>query len=219
MPHADFTSARQTSASSSTPVAHRWLARTSPLQDAEIDTTKVTVDAASKLSGTSRVDVASGGYIVINGTLQVGDSTLGSPVVSSLGLATAGGGSTVLGAGSELKFDLFSNTAITTAADRVKLFGTLDATLGGTLVLGNPNSLGGFAAGDQWKLFDLAGGSINTTLAVNVTALSLAPGLGGSFDNTSGIFSIIAVPEPSRVVLILLGAVGAVFRRRRDHAA
>ncbi len=191
------------------------------IANAEIDTTNVTITAGSKLSGTSRVDVASGGYFILNGTLQVGDSTLGSPVASVLEIATAGAGSTLLGAGSELRFDLFSNIgnnlAITTAADYIKLFGTLDATLGGTLVLGNPNALSGFDVGDQWRLFDLSGGGINTGIVVNTTALSLTPGLGGFFDHTTGILSIVAIPEPGRAMLLLLGALSMVMVRKRPH--
>lgn len=40
-------------------------------------------------------------------------------------------------------------------ADRILLTGLLDATAGGTIVLGNPNELTGFRAGDKWLLVDL----------------------------------------------------------------
>ena len=190
--------------------------------NAEIDTTTVTVNAGSTLSGTGRVDSAANSYIYINGALIVGDSTLGAPVASQLEIYTGGTGSTVMGVGSFLFFDLFTNignnTAIASAADRIRLFGTLDPTLGGTLTITNPNALAGFNIGDKWTLFDLTGGgSISNTLALDYTSLVLGPTMTGSFDNGTGVFSIIAiaVPEPSRALLLMLGLAGLVTRRRR----
>jgi autotransporter-associated beta strand protein len=190
--------------------------------NAAVTSTQVTISANSTLSGTGSITTGSNNYIYLNGTLQVGDSTLGSPVASSFELNTSGTGSTVMGVSSSIYFDLFTRggdlTATTTAADYIKLFGSLDPALGGTLFINNPNSLSGFAAGDKWTLFDLTGGgSISNTLALDYTSLLLGPTMTGSFDNGTGVFSIIAieVPEPSRALLLMLGLAGLVTRRRR----
>lgn len=192
--------------------------------NAAITTTQMAVSSDSTLSGTGSITTAgSGSYVVLNGALIVGDSTLGSPVASSLDLKSSGpGGSTVLGtsSGSFMFLDLFQRggdlTAVAAAADYVKLFGTLDATLGGTLVIGNPASLTGFAAGDKWKLFDLSGpGSITGVFGLDYSSLNLVPTLTALFNNATGVFSIEAVPEPGRAALLLLGMMSAILRRRR----
>lgn len=197
--------------------------------NAAITTTKVTVSSDSTLSGTGSITTAGGGtnYVVLNGALIVGDSTLGSPVASQLDLQSSGAaGSTVMGtaAASSLYFDLFSNvgdnTAIAASADRIKLFGVLDNSLGGTLVLGNPNAMSGFAYGDKWTLFDLSGGGnpsiSSSSFSLDYSALGLSPGLAGSFNNANGVFTI--VPEPSRAMLILGAALIGLVRRRRKMA-
>ena len=179
-------------------------------------TGNVTVSSNSTLSGTGAVNAGSGNFVTINGTLQIGDSTLGSPVASSFTL-NSGGGSTVLGSSSLLQFDLFSRggdlSGTASAADYIRLFGGLDATAGGTLVIAN-NGVTGFALGDKWRLFDLSGpGTISGMLGLNYSSLGLGPSLSASFDSGTGIFSI--VPEPSRMVLLFMGTLGVMLRRRR----
>lgn len=188
--------------------------------NATVQSTNVTIANGSTLSGTGRVEAAVNNYVYLNGALVVGNSTLGSPVASQLEIATSGTGSTVLGSGSTMWFDLFSNvgdnSALLAAADRIRLFGTLDPSLGGTLMVSNPNALSGFNIGDRWRLFDLTGGgSISGSLTVDYTSLILGPTMTGSFNSSTGIFSIIAVPEPSRAVLVMVGVMGLVMRRRR----
>ncbi|MBX7206785.1 MAG: autotransporter-associated beta strand repeat-containing protein [Verrucomicrobiaceae bacterium] len=187
--------------------------------NATVTTTQVTVTSNSTLSGTGSIDNGAG-LVSLGGALVVGDTTLGSPFVSDLEIS--GTGSTVLGSSSTLSFDIFARggnlTANAAAADRLRLFGTLDATLGGTFVLGNPAALTGFAAGDEWLLVDLQGGaSITGALGLNYTSLNLGPGLTGSFNNSTGVFSITATPEPSRTILLLAGfAISVLGRRRRQ---
>lgn len=189
--------------------------------NATVQTTSVTTDSTATLSGTGRIEAAPNGFVYINGALLVGDSTLGSPVASQFELATSGTGSAVLGLGSTLWFDLFSNvgdnTSLLSAADRIKLFGTLDPTLGGTLFVSNPNALSSFNIGDQWRLFDFTGGgSISGSITIDDSALGLAPTMVGSFNSSTGIFSIVGVPEPSRAVLGMIGLAGLLARRRRS---
>lgn len=184
----------------------------------------ITVQAGGSLSGTGSVSASTGNYLYLNGSLIVGNTSLGSPVSSVLDLATSGAGSTLMGAGSTLALDLFMRggnlTGNTSAADHISLAGLLDATAGGTLVLGNPNGLSGFSVGDSWSLFDLISGpgSISGSIAVNASALNLGVGLAGDFDETTGVLSIInAIPEPTRALLIL-GGMSVVATRRRRHA-
>ena len=180
----------------------------------------VTIDATSTLSGTGGVDAGAGNYVYVNGALVVGDVTLGSPLPSSFTLATSGGGSTVLGAGSQIHFDIFSgagmgdNTANVSAADYITLFGILDPTLGGTIMIWNPNNIAGFQYGDTWRLFDVSAGSITSSFNVNYSALNLGPSLSGVFDGNTGTFTVI--PEPGRAMLLAVGGIFMILRRRRS---
>lgn len=191
--------------------------------NASVTTTQLTVDAGSTVSGTGSIENGAG-LVYLNGALVVGNSTLGSPVVSQFEIG--GTGSIVLGTTSSLVFDIFSgdglgdSTSIASAADRLKLFGTLDATLGGTLVIGNPSALNAFADGDMWTLFDFTGGgSITGSFAsIDYSALNLSGGLVGTFDGGTGVFSVSSIPEPSRAMLLAFGLIGLIQRRRRPQA-
>jgi hypothetical protein len=123
-----------------------------------------------------------------------------------------------------VSFDLFTgaglgdSTASLAAADRLLVvYGNLNAASGAKLVIRNPSLMTGFAWGDMWTLVDLGGsGAISGTFVLDYSALGpLGPGLVGQFDNETGVFSIIAVPEPSRALLLMLGLAGLVTRRRR----
>lgn len=183
----------------------------------------VTVDASGTLSGTGSIAPGAGNSVYINGSFVVGDSTVAA-TPSSFGLSTSGGGSTVLGATSTVYMDLFSgaglgdNTGTAVAADYASLNGNLNITAGSMLVLTNPNGMTGFSVGDKWKLFDILSGAIAGTFNLDTTALSLAPGLFGDFDGTTGVFSITGVPEPTRALLFMLGLLGIGMRRRRKLA-
>ncbi|MDB6007268.1 MAG: hypothetical protein JWR15_4255, partial [Prosthecobacter sp.] len=134
--------------------------------------------------------------IFVNGAINVGDQVTAAAQVLSIN--TSGTAATVMGAGSSLFVDFYSgagngdNTSLRAAGDRVNLYGTLDATAGGTLVIGNPNAMTAFAGGDQWKVIELTHGrgSISGHLSLNDSALALATGFIGSFDDTTGIYSI-----------------------------
>jgi len=183
----------------------------------------VTVDASGTLSGTGTIAPGAGNSVYINGSFVVGDSTVAA-APSSFGLSTSGGGSTVLGATSTVYMDLFSgaglgdNTGTSVSADYASLNGNLNITAGSMLVLTNPNGMTGFSVGDKWKLFDILSGAIAGTFNLDTSALSLAPGLLGDFDGTTGVFSITGVPEPTRSLLFMLGLLGIGMRRRRKLA-
>lgn len=187
--------------------------------NAQIDTTTATIDAGSTLSGTSKVVAASGGSLFLNGQFIVGNSTLGSPVVSQFEAATSGAGSTVVGATGVLNFDLFSgagqgdNTGNAAAADLFKITGALSLVAGSTLEIANPNSLTGWLWGDQWKIWDTTSMGTLTGVITTINAPTLGGGLVWDLNETTGVLSI--VPEPSKALFSLLGLFGLFMRRRR----
>lgn len=187
--------------------------------NAQIDTTTATIDAGSTLSGTSKVVAASGGSLFLNGQFIVGNSTLGSPVVSQFEAATSGAGSTVVGATGVLNFDLFSgagqgdNTGNAAAADLFKITGALSLVAGSTLEIANPSSLSGWLWGDQWKIWDTTSMGTLTGVITTINAPTLGGGLVWDLDETTGVLSI--VPEPSKALFSLLGLFGLLMRRRR----
>lgn len=158
-----------------------------------------TVDSGAMLAGTGSITTAAGQSMFLNGTVSVGDPT-GVATAATFSLTTSGGGSVVFGTGSVILMDVFTgagagdNTGNVASADRISLTGTLTTTTTGTLVLANPHALNGFAAGDQWKLFDLnaGAGSIAGNLTVIDTELGLANGLTGEFDKVTGIYRIVS---------------------------
>lgn len=157
----------------------------------------LTIDAAGTLAGDGAVQLAADQSLFANGAISVGDPSAIAGA-AALSLTTSGTGSIVMGAGSMLLVDLFTgaglgdNTGTATAADQLSLHGTLDASAGGTLVIGNPNAMTNYAGGDEWQLVNLNGGagSITGTLAVDDSSLGLATGFTGTFDQTTGIYSI-----------------------------
>ncbi len=153
----------------------------------------------------------------MNGQFIVGNSTLGSPVVSQFEVATSGAGSTVVGSKGVLNFDLFSgagqcnNTGNAAAADLFKITGAHSLVAGSKLEIANPDSLSGWLWGDKWKIWDtttsmgLLTGTIGTITTIN--APTLDGGLLWGLDETTGVLSI--VPEPSKALF------GLMMRRRR----
>lgn len=180
----------------------------------------VTVNAPAKLSGDGSITAGINNYVYINGTLQVG--AIGATAGSDFSVTTSGTGSSVFGVGSLLSLDLWSTTGTDmtgdlAAADMLRLFGTLDITAGATLLLNNPNALT-FTAGDVFRLFDWTGlGTRTGTWNIDTSAITLPLGTYVDTSNlyTQGSINILGVPEPSRAMLALFGAVGLMMRRRR----
>ena len=182
----------------------------------------LTLDSTGTLSGTGIIAPAINTNINLNGSLIVGDTTLGSPVASSITLTTSGSGVTTTSTTSLFHFDLFTRIGganpLGSAADYIKLPGTLNNTsVGpnlGTIVITNRTGSSTFALGDSWHLFDFTGGgTITDDFNVDYTNLGLSGDLIGQFDRLSGTFSI--VPEPSRTLFLALGLLTLTLRRRR----
>lgn len=183
----------------------------------------VTVAAGATLGGIGRVAPGTGSNITVNGTVAVGDSTLAIAQAARLEIATTGSGTLTFKTGSSLALDLFhgqmlgNNTSDGTAADVMVVNGSLMIENGATLVVNNPTDMMEWAVNDSWKLFDWSGLGSRTG---EFSILSL-PGLSGdlSWDTsklyTDGIISITNVPEPGRMVLLMMALAAGVMRRRR----
>jgi autotransporter-associated beta strand protein len=186
----------------------------------------VSVDVGAILGGDGIIAPTSGESIIVDGDLMVGMS--GATGGADLALTTTGVGSTILNG--KVGFDIFSgagagdNTAVLGAADLLVLSGPV--TLGGTLAIGDPNSLSAWASGDKWRLFDWALSGAPTGTFTNLTGpvgnftdlpdlstYSLAWDVSDIY--LGGTISVITVPEPGRLVLVVMGVFGLVLRRRR----
>ncbi len=182
----------------------------------------VTVAGGATLAGDGAISANSGNFVFINGTLQVG--AFGATQGSDFSLTTSGAGLTDFEATSVLLMDLWSTTgtdqtALLAAADMLRLFGTVDITGGATLKLDNPNAVA-FQAGDMFRLFDWTGAGTRTgTFTVDDSALNLTGGLSVDTTNlySTGTISIVGgtpIPEPGRVMLLMIGLTAMLKRRR-----
>jgi autotransporter-associated beta strand protein len=180
-----------------------------------------TIANGATLAGHGRAEAGTNNFIIVNGTLQIGATA--DTAGSNFGLATFGSGSAMLGSASSTLVDLWSTTgtdqtANQAAADTLRLFGALDISSGATLKLNNPNALS-FMSGDMFRVIDWTGLTTLTGAWSTIDSSALALGGGLTLDTSnlysSGVVSIVGVPEPSRAVLLLLGLLGLVTRRRR----
>ncbi len=181
----------------------------------------------STILGTGIVSPGAGGSITIGsgGKVSVGDTadTTGKVLIFTPASGTI---STTFQAGSTLEVDLFSgagsgdNSSTTAAADIFRWGGSLTIDSGVTLKVNNPNTMTTFNAGDIWRILDWSGIPSGSAPTGTFAMLDL-PTLDSLLDwdvsslYTAGTISIIAVPEPSRAVLLLLGVACFTLRRRR----
>lgn len=184
----------------------------------------VRVNPGATLGGTGRIAPGADGSItIIGGLLSVGDSTLGLPTAADLTLATSGTGLLSLQAASVFAFDLFSgagagdNTASGTAADMAVIFGAVTMGTDITLRVSNATGMTEFAENDSWKLFDWSGlsGPVSGSFT-HFDLPTLSSGLTWDLSNlySQGVISIM-VPEPSRLLLMMIGLAFGILRRRR----
>ncbi|MBB5037146.1 PEP-CTERM sorting domain-containing protein [Prosthecobacter dejongeii] len=159
-------------------------------------------------------------------TLQIGTELPGAVPTAAglLTLQTTGTGLLTMQTGSILDFDLFSgagqgdNTGIVASADRAIILGGVDLSSSTILKVANPTGMTTWAANDQWRLFDWTGlsGPVSGSIAA-FDLPSLPDGLTWNTADllTSGVLSISLVPEPSRVIFLVFGAMSLLSRRRR----
>ena len=102
-----------------------------------------------------------------------------------------------------------------------------DVTLTGSLAIADPNGLTAWASGDKWRLFDwalsgaptgtftnLTGGPVgNFTDLPDLSTYSLAWDVSDLY--VGGTISVVTVPEPGRLLMLMIGLLGMLRRRRR----
>ena len=186
----------------------------------------VTVGTNAVLGGSGRIVAAADQSITLTGaTLQIGTELPGqiAAAASSLIIQTSGAGMLSLTSGSILSFDLFTgagngnNTGIGTSADMAIISGALSLSADTVLKVSNLNGMTAWADGDKWKLFDWSG--LTTAVPGTEIQFDLPVLTDGLIWNTSELFTtgflIVAVPEPSRAILLLFAAFALVSHRRR----
>jgi hypothetical protein len=189
----------------------------------------VTVNPSATLGGSGIIaSTNTSAAVTVQGLLDVGNTgdTTGSDFAINLS-----GGSSTFNLNGPVQLDLWSGLGTgggtgTAFSDQLWVSAhTIDLT-GSSLKLINSSGFGtsSFNVGDSWKLFDW------TSVAFNGTFSNITSGLGNFTDlpdldayglawdtgalYTSGYLTV-AVPEPSRVILLLLGMLSLGFRRRR----
>ncbi|WP_395744482.1 autotransporter domain-containing protein [Prosthecobacter sp.] len=156
----------------------------------------VSIASGATFAGDAAVTITQDLSMRVQGILQVGEA---SPLnASTMSVTTSGVGSLIMGSTGAIAIDLFTgaglgdNTATSGASDTLAVSGVLDATHGGTIILGNPQHMSGFAKGDVWNVVKLTSGSVIAgALAVDDKALGLGAGLAGYFDTSTGNYSIM----------------------------
>lgn len=184
----------------------------------------VIVDASTTLGGTGSIAPATNNSITLNGTFAPG--SLGGSSGEDISLAVSGTGNISFNAAST--FEIFSRTAGVnpTSANDLALISAGDwanIVFGGSSVLNvidTTSSSITWTDGDKWQLFDWSGIASGTAPLTGFASLNLPTLSGGLLWDTSSLYStgyiIVAVPEPSRVLLVLLGLLSLMIRRRRS---
>lgn len=162
--------------------------------------------------------LASSASLVGNGSILGGSSkTLAVPGILAPGNST--GTITLDSAVLELTSTTTSNFEINSLLDFDEVVGSGSGSqviYGGTLnVVFDP--AGSFASGNTFQLFDIGGSLASSGSFSTVNTTGLTGGLTASFDTATG--SVLVVPEPSTVAMLLLaGAVAAGCRTRWRRA-
>ena len=177
------------------------------------------------LGGTGLIAPAVDTSITLGGVFAPG--TPGGTMGEDIALTVSGTGNISFDAQSI--FEIFGNTGgVNLASSNDKaIIGATDWTnviFGGSSVLTIIDTTGTsttWVAGDKWTIFDWSavGGTAPTTGFATVGSTpALDPGLTWDFSAlyTTGVISVaVVVPEPSRALLLLVGMLGLLLRRRR----
>ncbi|OAI57011.1 hypothetical protein AYO49_00395 [Verrucomicrobiaceae bacterium SCGC AG-212-N21] len=188
-----------------------------------------TVSSGATLTGGGAITTKAGSSVSIGagGILSVGNGT--SSAVDLVITTSAGGALTFASNTSILRLDIFSDaspgtgsdqTGDPTRADKLVVVGNVELN-GARLIVGDPNNVGGtFSLGDKWDIFDW-GTPPTGNFTINLSDLPTL-GTGLAWDTSDllagGSISVItAVPEPSRVLLLVLAGMALLMRRRRGQ--
>jgi autotransporter-associated beta strand protein len=184
----------------------------------------VVVNASTVLGGTGSIAPAANNSITFNGTFAPG--SLGGSSGEDISLAVSGTGNITFNAGAT--FEIFSRVAGTNpaSANDLALISAGDwgkIVFGGSSVLNvidTTSSSTTWADGDKWQLFDWSGIASGTAPLIGFASLNLPTLSGGLNWDTSGLYTsgfiTVVVPEPSRVLLFMLGLLSLMTRRRRS---
>lgn len=190
----------------------------------------VTVQSAATLGGTGRIAPAADQYIYLNaGILSVGDKTLTSPAPGRLEIALNGGSALMVEGNAVFEMDLFSGggsglnqSSNASAADLLVVTNAINLGTSTTLKVGNPNHMTQFASGDTWRLFDWSGlvePVYGTFAQTELPTLSAGLTWDLSYLYTDGTLVVTLVPEPSRLLLLVIGSTACWVHRRRQTSA
>ncbi|WP_050027165.1 autotransporter-associated beta strand repeat-containing protein [Verrucomicrobium sp. BvORR034] len=189
-------------------------------------TGQVTIAAGATLAGRGAINTTNAN-ITINGTLRVGN--LGDDLFTSdLNLHLGTGTGTVLLNG-VLLLDIFGQEDDTMGSDHGQLYSdvlkfnnTGAVQLGGTLKVEDAaGDALNWNLGDSWQLIDwanvTAGGITGTFATYELPTLAAGLKWDTSLIGQTGYISVIAIPEPSRAMLLLMAGAGFLLRKRRKQ--
>lgn len=182
------------------------------------------VNGSTILGGTGFIAPTAGNSVTVDGTLSIG--LPGDSSGQDMSLVLSGAGNFAING--TVLFDIFANAQTgmpnATGASDLAVVGAADwanIVFGGSSTLKVVTSLdtSTWVNGDAWRIFDWSGIAGGTAPATGFASLDL-PSLSGLFWDTSalytsGVISIVAIPEPSRMIFMLIGILGICFHRRR----
>lgn len=196
----------------------------------------VSTSSDTTLSGTGFITPAADKNVTVGGGFSIGNAA--DIAGSQISVSTSGTGA--ISVNGAIYFDLFSghnsgvdNSATATSADRLVVSSAQTFTIGAGATLNLATTIpidNTWTAGSSWRLFDWSGlsgteprvsgtfSNLNDTVG-NFASLpdlsSYSLGWDVSQLYSQGLISVVVVPEPGRVLLMMLGLLALFMRRRR----
>lgn len=196
----------------------------------------LSTSSGTTLSGTGSISPAADKNVTVGGGFSIGNAA--DIAGSQISVSTSGTGA--ISVNGAIYFDLFSghttgvdNSATTTSADRLVASSSQTFTIGAGATLNLATTIpidNTWTAGSSWRLFDWSGltgseprvtgtfSNLNDTVGnfANLPDLSTySLGWDVSQLYSQGLISVVVVPEPGRVLLMMLGLLALFMRRRR----
>lgn len=196
----------------------------------------LSTSSGTTLSGTGSITPAADKNVTVGGGFSIGNAAdIGG---SQISISTSGTGA--ISVNGAIYFDLFSghttgvdNSATASSADRLAASSSQTFTIGAGATLNLATTIpidNTWTAGSSWRLFDWSGltgteprvtgtfSNLNDTVGnfANLPDLSTySLGWDVSQLYSQGLISVVVVPEPGRVLLMMLGLLALFMRRRR----